>query len=132
MNSIRSLQRALDYEIERQTALLEAGERLLQETRHWDEEAGATSGMRSKEEAFDYRYFPEPDLVPVAVDDEWRERVRQCPPRTAGPGAVRYVGLGIDAAAADLISRDVDYGEVFEAAVAADGDPADGRQLADR
>ncbi|MGI9608889.1 MAG: Asp-tRNA(Asn)/Glu-tRNA(Gln) amidotransferase subunit GatB, partial [Acidimicrobiia bacterium] len=123
MNSLRSLQRALEYEIDRQVGLLEAGEQVVQETRHWDEEAGATSGMRSKEEAFDYRYFPEPDLVPVSVDDAWRDRVRQSLPELPAQARVRYVEMGIDAAAADLISRDVDSGSAFEAAVAAGGDP---------
>src|SRR5207249_154396 len=60
MNSIRSVGRALEYEIERQRALLDAGERVMQETRHWDEDAGITHTMRTKEEADDYRYFPEP------------------------------------------------------------------------
>jgi aspartyl-tRNA(Asn)/glutamyl-tRNA(Gln) amidotransferase subunit B len=123
MNSLRSLQRALEYEINRQVALLEAGEHVVQETRHWDEEAGATSGMRSKEEAFDYRYFPEPDLVPVAVDDAWRERVRQSLPELPAQARIRYVEMGLDAAAADLVARDLDSGAVFEAAVAAGGDP---------
>ncbi len=63
LNSLRSLGRAIEYEAQRQVALLEAGERVAQETRHWDEDAGRTSSMRSKEEAYDYRYFPEPDLV---------------------------------------------------------------------
>ncbi|HEX7521671.1 MAG TPA: Asp-tRNA(Asn)/Glu-tRNA(Gln) amidotransferase subunit GatB [Acidimicrobiia bacterium] len=72
MNSLRSLGRAIDYEVERQIGLLDSGERVVQETRHWNEEAGRTDGMRSKEEAFDYRYFPEPDLVPVRPTDEMR------------------------------------------------------------
>ncbi len=87
MNSIRSLGRALEYEIERQTVLLEAGERVVQETRHWDEDAGVTHSMRTKEGAFDYRYFPEPDLVPVAPDGPMRERVRAGMPEL--PAAVR-------------------------------------------
>ena len=74
MNSLRSLGRAIEYEAKRQIDLIEAGERIVQETRHWSEDEGRTSSMRSKEEAFDYRYFPEPDLVPVAPDDEWRAR----------------------------------------------------------
>ncbi len=123
MNSIRSLQRALEYEIERQTVLLEAGEPVLQETRHWNEEAGSTSGMRSKEESFDYRYFPEPDLVPVAVDDEWRSRVADSLPELPARARLRYVELGLEPGAADLISRDLEQGAVFEAAVAAGGDP---------
>jgi aspartyl-tRNA(Asn)/glutamyl-tRNA(Gln) amidotransferase subunit B len=75
LNSLRSLARAIDYEAARQVALLEGGDKVVQETRHWDEEAGQTRSMRSKEEAYDYRYFPEPDLVPVAPDDDWRARV---------------------------------------------------------
>jgi aspartyl-tRNA(Asn)/glutamyl-tRNA(Gln) amidotransferase subunit B len=71
MNSIRSVGRAIDYEVARQIALVEGGGRVVQETRHWSEDEGATSSMRSKEEAFDYRYFPEPDLVPVDPPAEW-------------------------------------------------------------
>jgi aspartyl-tRNA(Asn)/glutamyl-tRNA(Gln) amidotransferase subunit B len=71
MNSLRSLGRAIEYEVSRQIELLERGETVVQETRHWDEEAGLTHSMRSKEEAYDYRYFPEPDLVPVAPSEEW-------------------------------------------------------------
>ena len=76
LNSLRSLGRAIEYEAVRQIALLESGERVVQETRHWDESAGRTESMRSKEEANDYRYFPEPDLVPLAPDDAWRAEVR--------------------------------------------------------
>jgi aspartyl-tRNA(Asn)/glutamyl-tRNA(Gln) amidotransferase subunit B len=80
MNSLRSLARALEYEHHRQSAMLAKGERIIQETRHWNEVDGRTHGMRSKEEAFDYRYFPEPDLVPLAPSDEWRARVRAALP----------------------------------------------------
>ena len=76
LNSLRSLGRAIEYEAARQMALLESGEVVQQETRHWDESAGRTDSMRSKEEANDYRYFPEPDLVPLAPDAAWQERVR--------------------------------------------------------
>ncbi len=75
LNSLRSLGRAIEHEAARQIALLESGERVSQETRHWDEEAGATRPMRSKEEAYDYRYFPEPDLVPLAPDEQWQAEV---------------------------------------------------------
>ncbi len=80
MNSLRSLARALEYEEGRQAAVLADGGRIVQETRHWDEEAERTHSLRSKEEAFDYRYFPEPDLVPLAPPAEWRERVRAAMP----------------------------------------------------
>ncbi|GAC1518183.1 MAG: Asp-tRNA(Asn)/Glu-tRNA(Gln) amidotransferase subunit GatB [Acidimicrobiales bacterium] len=76
MNSLRSLGRAIDYEARRQVDLLEAGDRVVQETRHWNENDGRTSSMRSKEEAFDYRYFPEPDLVPLDPADAWKQSVR--------------------------------------------------------
>jgi len=76
MNSLRSLGRAIEHEAERQVALLEAGEPVVQETRHWNETQGRTSSLRSKEEAYDYRYFPEPDLLPVAPDETWISSVR--------------------------------------------------------
>ncbi|HUP84925.1 MAG TPA: Asp-tRNA(Asn)/Glu-tRNA(Gln) amidotransferase subunit GatB [Acidimicrobiales bacterium] len=80
MNSLRSLGRAIEYEAKRQIQSLRDGERIVQETRHWSEDEGRTSSMRSKEEAFDYRYFPEPDLVPVVPDDEWRSAVKAALP----------------------------------------------------
>jgi len=71
LNSLRSLGRAIDFEAARQVELVESGGTVVQETRHWDEELGSTSSMRSKEEAFDYRYFQEPDLVPLVPSEEW-------------------------------------------------------------
>ena len=81
MNSLRSLGRAIDYEARRQIGVLEEGGTVVQETRHWDENAGRTGSMRSKEEAYDYRYFPEPDLVPLAPAPEWIEAVVAALPR---------------------------------------------------
>jgi aspartyl-tRNA(Asn)/glutamyl-tRNA(Gln) amidotransferase subunit B len=81
MNSLRSLGRAIEYEAARQIAVISDGGRIVQETRHWDEGAGRTGSMRSKEEAYDYRYFPEPDLVPVAPAPEWVESVAASLPR---------------------------------------------------
>jgi aspartyl-tRNA(Asn)/glutamyl-tRNA(Gln) amidotransferase subunit B len=74
LNSVRSLGRAIEHEAARQVAVLEAGDAVVQETRHWDEQSGRTVPLRSKEEAFDYRYFPEPDLVPLEPDLEWQQR----------------------------------------------------------
>ncbi len=71
LNSVRSLGRAIEYEAERQIELIEAGERVVQQTRHWDEDQGRTVALRSKEDAYDYRYFLEPDLVPLVPDAEW-------------------------------------------------------------
>jgi aspartyl-tRNA(Asn)/glutamyl-tRNA(Gln) amidotransferase subunit B len=76
LNSIRSVSRALTYEIDRQQKALDAGEKIVQETRHFDENTGKTHSLRSKEEAFDYRYFPEPDLVPIEPAESWIDEVR--------------------------------------------------------
>src|SRR6476620_10711551 len=75
LNSVRFMQRAIEFEVERQIALIESGGRVMQETRLWDERAGETRVMRSKEEAHDYRYFPEPDLPPLIVADDFVERM---------------------------------------------------------
>ncbi len=91
MNSLRSLGRAVDFEIARQIALVKSGEPVIQETRHWDENAGKTSSMRSKEEANDYRYFPEPDLVPVVPTDDMREMVHSSMPELPAQKRTRLV-----------------------------------------
>ncbi len=122
MNSLRSVQRALEYEIKRQAAVLEAGEEIVQETRHWNEEDGTTAAMRSKEEAFDYRYFPEPDLVPIAVDEAWRSEVASGLPELPAQARERYRAQGLEPTTAGLLSRDVDLGRVFEDAVGAGAD----------
>jgi aspartyl-tRNA(Asn)/glutamyl-tRNA(Gln) amidotransferase subunit B len=95
MNSIRSLERALLYEEQRQIHALEAGEHLVQETRHWDEGSGITSSMRSKEEAFDYRYFPEPDIPPLEPSEGWIEEIRATLPELPRARRARYEALGL-------------------------------------
>jgi len=80
MNSFRHVQNALEYETERQRGLLEEGASIIQQTRLWDADQGVTSSMRSKEEAHDYRYFPDPDLVPLAIDPEWINEIRKTLP----------------------------------------------------
>ena len=77
MNSFRNVQRALEYEVKRQQYLVENDQKILQETRLWDDALGVTNPMRSKEEAHDYRYFPDPDLVPILIDDAWVENIRR-------------------------------------------------------
>jgi aspartyl-tRNA(Asn)/glutamyl-tRNA(Gln) amidotransferase subunit B len=97
MNSIRSVARALEYEEARQRAALSSGETLVQETRHFDEKAGTTSTLRSKEYAFDYRYFPEPDLVPFEPSEEWLGAIRDALPELPAARRARFVeeyGLG--------------------------------------
>ena len=102
MNSLRSLGRAIQYEAERQISLISDGGTVVQETRHWDEGAGRTGSMRSKEEAYDYRYFPEPDLVPVNPAPEWVAQISDSLPvlpaaRREAVAGVSGIGAGDDA-----------------------------------
>ncbi len=91
MNSFRNVQRALEFEIRRQRALLERGEAVVQETLLWDANRGVTVSMRGKEEAHDYRYFPDPDLVPIEIDEEWIESIRQGLPELPDAKRERFV-----------------------------------------
>jgi aspartyl-tRNA(Asn)/glutamyl-tRNA(Gln) amidotransferase subunit B len=92
MNSFRHVERALEYEIKRQIGLLEAGEEVIQETRLWDEEQERTLPMRGKEEAHDYRYFPDPDLVPLEISKTWIEEIRKSLPELPAEKRGRFVG----------------------------------------
>ena len=124
VNSLRSLGRAIDYEARRQVDLLEAGERVRQETRHWDDANGRTRAGRSKEEAEDYRYFPEPDLVPLDPDPAWVEAVRAALPVLPAERR-RRLAEAAGVAATDVaihVERDLDA--LALAAIAAGGDPA--------
>jgi aspartyl-tRNA(Asn)/glutamyl-tRNA(Gln) amidotransferase subunit B len=117
MNSIRSVERAVRFEEERQGRAVEAGETLIQETRHWDEGRGVTLPLRSKEFAFDYRYFPEPDLNPVEADPAWIERLRSHLPELPWQKRQRFMDedryeLRQDQAA--LLARSPEWSEVFE------------------
>ena len=91
MNSFRNVMRALEYEIGRQASLLDSGEKILQETRLWDVNQGITESMRSKEEAHDYRYFPDPDLVPLVIDDAWIDEIRSTLPELPREKKERFV-----------------------------------------
>ncbi|MFH1330862.1 MAG: Asp-tRNA(Asn)/Glu-tRNA(Gln) amidotransferase subunit GatB [Actinomycetota bacterium] len=122
MNSLRSLQRALAFEVERQTQRLAAGDEVEQETRHWDEAAGRTRAGRSKEESSDYRYFPEPDLVPVTLEAVLLERLRAALPELPAQRRGRYRALGLDAQAARVVVEGEGYGELLDAAAAAGAD----------
>jgi aspartyl-tRNA(Asn)/glutamyl-tRNA(Gln) amidotransferase subunit B len=90
MNSFRHVEMALEYEIKRQTSLLEDGEEVVQETRLWDVDGGVTASMRGKEEAHDYRYFPDPDLVPVNIDESWIGQIRETLPELPSEKRERF------------------------------------------
>ena len=124
MNSIRSLERALTYEMARQQKALENGEAIVQETRHWDEDAGATKSMRSKEEAFDYRYFPEPDIPPLDPGLAWVEDLRAALPELPRARRERYVrAFDLKPMVADVLVGDRVSSALFEETLALGTDP---------
>ncbi len=121
MNSFRSVERAIAYEIERQAAALEAGETLTQDTRGWDDARGETYVMRSKEDSHDYRYFPEPDLPPLRVDPAWLAAIRAALPELPADRRGRYEDeLGLSAYDAAVIVADPAMSAAFEAIRSAD------------
>src|SRR6266699_1991991 len=120
LNSFRFLQKALEYEIERHITALESGGRLSQETRLWNQTEGHTVSMRSKEKAHDYRYFPEPDLLPVHVSSAWREEVRRTLPELPEAKRARFVSAyGITRYDAEVLTSTQALADYFEAAVKA-------------
>jgi aspartyl-tRNA(Asn)/glutamyl-tRNA(Gln) amidotransferase subunit B len=122
MNSFRFLRQAIDYEVRRQVEIVEGGGKVLQETRLFDTVRGETRSMRSKEEAHDYRYFPEPDLPPVLVDAATVDRIRAALPELPRARAARYQGtLGLSAYDAGVLVADVAVADFFDAALAAYG-----------
>lgn len=119
LNSFRALERAIEYEVERQREVIEDGGHVIQETRTWDDAKGITLGMRSKEEAFDYRYFPEPDLVPVEIDDAWINRVKDELPELPVQRQARLMQeFGLSDYDARLIVSTKAMAEYFDKAVA--------------
>ena len=124
LNSFRSVVRALQHEIERQSALLGAGEAVAQGTRLWDEQAGVTRPMRVKEEAHDYRYFPEPDLLPLTVSTDMIERVRAELPELPAARRERFVAsLGLTPYDAGVLTASKAVADYFEEAASLSGDP---------
>jgi aspartyl-tRNA(Asn)/glutamyl-tRNA(Gln) amidotransferase subunit B len=124
MNSFKAVEKALEYEIQRQVAAVEKGEKLTQETRLWDADRETTRSMRSKEEAHDYRYFPEPDLPPLAIDDEWIARVKAALPELPDQRKKRFVSAyGLSSYDADLLTSRRDVADYFEASLKAHANP---------
>ena len=103
VNSFRALQRAIEYEIDRQIEIVESGEKVVQETRLWDDNQGVTKSMRGKEDAHDYRYFPEPDLMPLEISREWVDDIRKSMPELPAQKRAKYEAAGLTAYDANVI-----------------------------
>ncbi|AIF65739.1 Asp-tRNA(Asn)/Glu-tRNA(Gln) amidotransferase subunit GatB [Terribacillus saccharophilus] len=124
LNSFTFVQKGLEFEEKRQQKVLLAGGEILQETRRYDESTKETILMRIKEGSDDYRYFPEPDLVPLYIDDAWKERVRASIPELPDARKARYVNeLGLPAYDAMVLTLSVEMSDFFEATLKADADP---------
>jgi aspartyl-tRNA(Asn)/glutamyl-tRNA(Gln) amidotransferase subunit B len=124
INSFRFVEKALDYEIRRQTKVLEGGGKVVQETRLWDSETGITESMRGKEEAHDYRYFPEPDLVPIMVEQEWIDEIKSSLPELPGIKMERFVSVyGLPEHDAGFLTSEKSVADWYEEAVRLGGQP---------
>jgi aspartyl-tRNA(Asn)/glutamyl-tRNA(Gln) amidotransferase subunit B len=118
LNSFRFLQKALEYEVERHIGVLESGGRIFQETRLWNQDDSCTVSMRSKEKAHDYRYFPEPDLLPVHVSDAWREDVLRSLPELPEAKRARFISAhGLSPYDAGVLTASQSLAEYFESVV---------------
>lgn len=124
INSFKGVERAIEYEALRQAEILEDGGKIIQETRTWDEKEGVTKSMRTKEEANDYRYFPEPDLAPFTVSEEYIEDIRKTLPELPDERRERYIAnFGLSSTDAQYMTNDKDTSDYFEKVVAAGADP---------
>jgi len=124
LNSFRFLKQALDYEISRQVALIESGGRVVQETRLYDPDLGETAGMRSKEEAHDYRYFPEPDLVPLRIGGEWLASIQAAMPELPARKRARFLEeYGLSEYEAAVLTASRATAEYFETVAHVSGNP---------
>lgn len=124
LNSVRFMQRAIEYEVNRQIGVLESGGRLVQETRLWDERLMETRPMRSKEEAHDYRYFPEPDLPPLVVSQEFIESVRATMPELPEARRKRFIEqYGLSFSDASQLTSERSLADYYEQAVESSGNP---------
>ena len=126
LNSFRAIARAIEYEAERQIELLEDGEKVMQETRRWDDNKGYSYAMRSKEDAQDYKYFPEPDLPPIEISDEYIENVKNTLPELPEAKKARYMSqFGLPEYDTGIITSDVNLVKLFEHTVEICNSPKD-------
>ncbi len=124
LNSFRSVERAAEYEFARQCELLEQGERIVQETRGWNDETGKTTSQRSKEDAQDYRYMPDPDIPPVVLTDEEIEAIQAEVPKLPPEYRAEFSELAVDKSVIGSVLATKEYAELVSAVMAAGGAPA--------
>ena len=130
LNSFKAIGRAIPYEAARQTQILLEGGRVHQETRRWDDEKGVSYGMRSKENAQDYRYFPEPDLLPMRIDDDWLARVKESLPELAREKRERYIrSFGVSALEASVLTAHKNISALFETVAEQSGQALEAARL---
>ena len=123
LNSFRFLKLAIEFEVGRQVAIVDSGGKIVQETRLYNPDLNETFSMRSKEAAHDYRYFPEPDLVPIRISDGWRDRLRATMPELPAQKRLRYATqFGLNAYDTDVLTATKEIGAYYEKAVATSGD----------
>ncbi len=123
VNSFRSLVRAIEYEFIRQAEILEEGGEVIQETRLWDDNSGTTSSMRGKEDAHDYRYFPEPDLMPLEISKEWIDEIKAKMPELPKQKLERYQNIGLSEYDANVLVNQIDMSVYFDKLLEKQVDP---------
>ena len=123
VNSFSALQRAIEYEIDRQIDIVEEGGQVVQETRLWDDNSRETRSMRGKEDAHDYRYFPEPDLMPLEISREWVDRIKSTMPELPSQKRERYQGLGLSEYDASVIVEQMGLALFFDKVIELGANP---------
>ena len=130
LNSFKAISRAIEYEAARQIEVLEKGGQIVQETRRWDDDKGESLSMRSKENAQDYRYFPEPDLLPIEIGDQWLERIRRDLPELANQKRERYKqDYGLAEFDAAVLTSHKNISDLFENVLKRSGEPLESAHL---
>lgn len=117
VNSFKALQRAIEFEVDRQIEIIEEGGEVVQETRLWDDNSGETRSMRGKEDAHDYRYFPEPDLMPLEISEEWKNSIKEKMPELPDAKRARYESLGLSAYDANVIVEQMETALFYDRAL---------------
>ena len=129
LNSFKAAARAIEHETARQIAILESGGEVVQETRRWNDDKRSSYGMRSKENAQDYRYFPEPDLLPIEISEDWLSKIKENIPELGYQKRERYIKSGITEFEASIITTDKNISDLFESIWDKSGQPIEAAHM---